>query len=199
MSAEQTISVRSIKEYRSPDFDQSIDILKAIYNISIEGLNQAATKLGDLVNGCDANDQPNDIVREFPKISIKPFVDISADDNTESGKFMSTLFGEYIKKTKGNNEIRLIGVGSYRQTTDDVFSGLVMLCDENKKDGNFICIQYIVNDEANRDTTRISMRGIRFLNYKKRFKRMPLSQQALVVQKLFLATQKAITEALDAY
>lgn len=206
-----SVSVEPQKIFQPKDIISSVGVLRSLFEISQMGLNDQAVKLGDLVNGCDANEQPNDIIREFPKIPLKPFEKISANDKTASGKFISDLFGGYRKRTGESGEIRLIGVGSHKKVNADVIEGHVMLCNENKIDGNFICVGFRVDDLSNDEIVRIGIRDINFLrpggerqvegfhSFKKRFKRMSLYQQTLVVQKLFMATQIAINESLNAH
>lgn len=194
----------------------SAGVLQTVCDMCESGLNERFERLDDLFNGFSVTEENHDLTWNLPRtdplVPIESFYYVAhALAGTGAGKFMKSLITDFQKSSCGipKDQIRVIGI-SGSQNPGERISGLVMLCDNNVGAGhnNHISVGFDVFFKGKEQLPDVVVRSAQFLeedygrqprtgSLNEQFEYMLLSEQVSVIAALFVATDRAVTAALQ--
>jgi hypothetical protein len=202
-------------ERRKEEEDRlAISILQSVCDLCEAGATDRFRQLYYIANGCSSEQEKKfDLeiyrTRISPLVPIQPFFDVAKElEGTAAGAFVRDVLTSFQEQSEDipKDQIRVIGIESGGER--GVRSvGLVMLCDNNfggRPCNNHIDVGFTLFHEP---PTRIVVRDAGFLSrdlglrlqpgsLNERFDQMLLSEKVGVIAALFVATDRAVTEAL---
>jgi hypothetical protein len=157
------------------------------------GLNENFQRLQKLENG---------IYENGVRLPLKPFFDVAEELKvTKAETYVYSLFSSFLKMTDSKDEIILKHVFTSGKDGDKNILGSLHLA-KNKKN-NSVHIKFGFDalnlKYPNLDSIKINRDIFLHNSFEDDFDQLILSEKASVVAALFVATDRAVTEALDKY
>jgi len=203
----QRVKLRHLHETRkAAEINISIDILKKVHNLGMSSLNKNFEKLENLVAGLPRDDESSK-PKEGVKVSLSYYYAATEKiHDTEASLFMKYMVGTLISPFNNSDKIIIGHVGTVGLESDKNFLGHLMLCDGYGKYSNYLSADFnvynnVYNNEnigpLNISVNKNEASGAKSLE--EMFGHLLLSEKAMVVAALFVATDNAITDGLKAY